>query len=135
MRNAMQQGVSHGKFVAYNVLHLRRKSLPSFLVQLYVGFAVTGLIHASGEYALSGRLTFDHALRFYLMQAVGITVETLVVRCARELSVGGRWRWVGYLWVAVWFTLVVPAWAEPMLREGMVEEIWDSLCRLLDVRL
>lgn len=116
-----QQSASHGRFLAYNVLGLKRNTKAAFLAQIYVGFAVTAIIHVAGDYSLLGSWSRSRSLRFFLLQAVGITVEMMVLDTAKRLSIHGRWRYVGYVWVILWFTYTVPDWTDPLLRAGLSE--------------
>ena len=50
----MHPAVSHGRFFAYEVFRLKRGSKAALLVQVYITFAITGLIHAAGEDAFIG---------------------------------------------------------------------------------
>jgi hypothetical protein len=88
---------------------------------VYVAFAVTGLIHVAGEYSLIGYWTYRHALQFFLLQAVAITFEVIVIEeIARKFSIRGLlWQCIGYLWVIMWFAITVPIFLDPLLREGL----------------
>lgn len=92
-------------------------------MQVYVAFAVTGLIHVAGEYSLIGYWTYRHALQFFLLQAVAITFEVVVIeQIARKLSIRGLlWQCIGYLWVIMWFANTVPNLVDPLLHEGLAE--------------
>ncbi|KIL63497.1 hypothetical protein M378DRAFT_164366 [Amanita muscaria Koide BX008] len=114
-------GVSHGRFLAYELLHLHRKSKVAYLVQLYTTFAITALIHVGGEYTFLGYWSHRHALRFFLLQPIAITVEEFVIQTGRNLSIQGPWRLLGYLWVLAWLTYTVPGWIEPLLRGGLAD--------------
>lgn len=104
--------------MAYDVLCLKKGTKTSFYVQLYVAFALSGIMHAAGDYSSLGNWSEGGALRFFLLQAVGITIETTVIDIAKRLSVGGSWHYVGYLWVIMWFTYTVPHWMDPLHRAG-----------------
>lgn len=56
-----------------------------------------------------------------MLQAVGITVEMMVLNIAKRLSICGRWHYIGYAWVILWFTYTVPDWTDPLLRAGLSE--------------
>ncbi|KAF8626961.1 hypothetical protein AX15_004615 [Amanita polypyramis BW_CC] len=113
--------VSHGRFLAYDVLHLKKGSKASYLVQLYTTFAVTAAIHVAGEYSMLGYWTHKHALRFFLLQPVAMSFETLVIEAAKKLSIRGPWRLLGYLWVVMWFSYTVPGWVDPLFQRGLGE--------------
>ncbi|KAF8639109.1 hypothetical protein AX17_001724 [Amanita inopinata Kibby_2008] len=114
-------GVSHGRFLAYRVFRLKKGSTASFLVQVYITFLLSGLVHLAGDYALVGRLSSCRGLHFFLSQAVAITVESVVLSAAQKLSISYPCRWLGYLWVLAWFTYTLPQWVDPLLRAGLSE--------------
>ena len=118
---SFQQSASHGRFLAYNVLRLKRNTKAAFLAQIYVGFAVTATIHVAGDYSLLGSWSRSRSLRFFLLQAVAITVEMMLIDTAKRLSIRGPWRCIGYVWVILWFTYTVPDWTDPLLRAGLGE--------------
>lgn len=92
-------------------------------MKVYSAFAVTGLIHVGGEYSLTGSWTYRHALQFFLLQAVGITFEFVVIEgIGRRFSVRGPlWQCIGYLWVIIWFVYTIPNFIDPLLRGGFAE--------------
>jgi hypothetical protein len=113
-------GISHGRFLAYDFFRLQKGSKAAFLVQLYTTFAVSALVHVGGEYPLVGYWTTRHAFRFFLLQPVAVTVETLVLGDGK-MPIRGLWRVLGYLWVLAWFTYTVPEWIDPLLRAGLAD--------------
>ncbi|KAJ7626833.1 membrane bound O-acyl transferase family-domain-containing protein [Roridomyces roridus] len=116
---------AHGKFLAHKMLGLTPGTLPSLYIRLYTGFFISALLHYGAEsmalHHLRGR-----ALSFFMLQAVGITLEDVIFRLARktplgrlEGSVGARL--VGYAWTLGWFALVLPYWQEPLVRAGLTD--------------
>lgn len=116
-----QPGVSHARFLAYDVLRLKRGTKASFLVQVYVAFAIAAVIHVAGDYSLIGDWSQGGSLRFFLLHAVGITVESTIIDIAKCLSIRGPWHYIGYVWVVLWFTYTVPNWTDPLHRAGLAE--------------
>ena len=104
--------------MAYDVLHLKKSTKASSFVQLYIAFALSGVMHAAGDYSLLGNWSEGGALRFFLLQAIGITIETTVIGIARRFSIRGSWDYVGYVWVIMWFTYTIPDWMDPLHRAG-----------------
>lgn len=92
------------------------------------------MIHAGGDYALLGNWSQGRALRFFMLQAVGITIETTVIGIAKWLNIHGSWRIIGYVWVILWFTYTVPDWIDPLHRAGIASETsnFGILNRVLD---
>ncbi len=131
---SFQQGASHGHFIAYDVLGLKRGTKASFYVQIYVGFAISAMIHVAGDYSLLGNWSQGGAFRFFMLQAVGITIESTIIDIAKWLNIRGSWRIVGYVWVILWFTYTVPDWMDPLHRAGLASETsnFGILDRVLD---
>jgi hypothetical protein len=83
---------------------------------------VTAIIHVASEFSLLGYLSSKHAFRFFLLQAVGIHVETMVIEWGSRLPV--RWlptRAMGYLWVLTWFFFTAPYMLDPPLLSGLAQ--------------
>ena len=75
------------------------------------------------------------AFKFFLLQAVSITFEDLVIYLAKgllrragvELKPGrADWSWaeavvraVGYCWVTLWFCLTLPVWLDELSSIGV----------------
>jgi len=115
--------ISHGRFLAYDVFRLKRGSKLALLVQVYTAFLVTGLIHLAAEYSVIGYWTYRHTLLFFLLQPVGITFEFLVIdEIVRKFAIRGLLRrFLGHLWVVMWFVYTVPNFIDPPLRKGIAE--------------
>ena len=118
---SFQQCASHGRYLAYDVLRLKKGTKVSFYVQIYVAFAISVMIHVAGDYSLLGSWLQGGALRFFLLQAIGITIETTVIDIAKLLSIQGPWHYLGYIWVIMWFTYTVPDWMGPLYRSGLAD--------------
>ena len=85
-------------------------SMTALLVQLFVGFMVSGLMHSAGD-AMVGIQHLWASLPFFLAQPVAITLETAVIGIARQAGYtrSNIWiRLVGYAWVFLWFSISVP---------------------------
>ena len=122
-----------GKLVATK-LKLPRGSNRSSYTQLYVAFFLSGILHFSGDFMLEKRMVY-RSFKFFLLQAVGITFEDLVIYIAKrllrrggvELETGGAnesWagtavRMVGYYWVTLWFCLTLPVWVDELNALGV----------------
>lgn len=107
-----------GNIVAHDVLRLRKGTFGSRYVQLFVGFAVTGFVHAFSGYALLGYSIGEW--HFYLGQAAAIFLEDHVVKLGKALGLKDNafWRFCGFAWVVVWFSLSLPWWAGHMTEHG-----------------
>ncbi|KAJ7682049.1 membrane bound O-acyl transferase family-domain-containing protein [Mycena polygramma] len=123
---------AHGKFVAHRVLRLKPGSKASGYTQLYVAFLISGIMHYLPEY-MALRHWGGGALRFFFLQAVAITFEECVQDAGRRLGLKAGWGWkaVGYFWVWSWFAYCLPGWQDPLLHEGVFEEVRYSAVVML----
>lgn len=67
-------------------------------------------------------------LEFFLLQAVGIMAEELVIEHAQRCSITKSTRWtkaIGFMWVFLWFNFSLPYWTVPGYRGGWTEEFPD----------
>jgi len=122
-----------GRLVANRILKFPRGSNRSSYTQLYVGFFLSGLLHAFGDFAVEKRVVY-RSFNFFLLQAVVITFEDFVVYIAkRSLRQGGiefklgtadeSWagvvlRVIGYCWVTIWATLTFPVFIDGLSALG-----------------
>lgn len=107
-----------GDFLAQDVFHFPRGSNLSAYTKLYLAFTISAAIHMGGDYMLfQGASWFS--LRFFMIQAVGITLEDAVIALDKHVGVSARWptfaRRLGYLWVFSFFVSCAPEWFGPPL--------------------
>ena len=128
-----------GKLVANKFLGFPRGTNRSSYTQLYVGFFLSGLLHSSGDFMVEKRMVY-RSFKFFLLQAISITFEDLVIYIAKlslrqggiELKLGqGDESWggavvrvIGYCWVIVWGTLSLPIFLDGLNAVG-----WGSADR------
>ncbi|KAF8149429.1 membrane bound O-acyl transferase family-domain-containing protein [Crassisporium funariophilum] len=125
MRRAL---TAHHDNLARNVLHLRPKSELNTFVRMYGAFILSGIIHYGGDYSALHHYG-GGAFFFFSMQSVAVTLEHLATKAGASLGLKPSrfWRIVGYIWVVIWFSLVLPRMVEPLLdRDRMGESVWDS---------
>jgi len=100
---------SIGQFCARS-LGCSPKSSAAMLVQLYVGFIVSGTMHSGGD-AMVGKQYLWASMPFFLAQPVAITFETAIIAIVRQAGYTrctGWIRMVGYIWVFLWFSVSTP---------------------------
>ena len=116
-----------GRLVANKLLKFPRGSNLSSYTQLYIAFFLSGLLHLSGDFMLEKRMVY-HSFKFFLLQAIAITLEDFVIYVAKRLlcragiefkseRVDESWagtvvRVIGYCWVTLWFCLTIPGWLD-----------------------
>lgn len=104
-----------------NLIGLKPGTWLSARVQLLVGFAASGASHMPGDYMVHP-YWLGASMPFFLWQAVGITIEDLVIKLASATGIKPSWftYLLGYLWTwPIWFTFSVPTFTEWMLPAGM----------------
>jgi len=122
-----------GRLVANKILKFPRGSNRSSYTQLYVGFFLSGLLHAFGDFAVEKRVVY-RSLKFFFLQAAVITFEDFVIYIAKSwLRQGGvklklgtadeSWagavlRAIGYCWVTIWATLTFPVFIDGLSALG-----------------
>ncbi|TFK46787.1 hypothetical protein OE88DRAFT_861116 [Heliocybe sulcata] len=93
---------SIGKYCAQS-LGFEKGTKRSSYTQLYAGFIVSALVHMGGD-CMVGRQYVGSTFPFFIMQAVVITVEDVVIGLGKRTCVRCPLV-VGYVWVFVWFML------------------------------
>lgn len=115
------------------ILRLRRGSIFARYTHLLLAFFASGVMHVLID--MSAGLPFSHsgALRFFLMQAVGIAFEDAVQTSWRRLFAPSKagttsqaffWRYqrvIGYIWVLLWLTWSSPIAYYPTLEANKGE--------------
>lgn len=112
---------AHGKFVARRVLHFKAGTNASAYAQLYTAFFLSGAMHCTGEHIIGLPWANSGCMRFFLLQALAITVEDGVTAVGRRLGIqsGQRFRVLGYAWVVAWFYCTLAMWFDPMGSQGL----------------
>ncbi|THH15923.1 hypothetical protein EW146_g4633 [Bondarzewia mesenterica] len=113
---------THGDFVTYRLLKLRKGTFVADNLHRYTAFLVSGIIHAVGEYGMF-RDEFREksgAIRFFLLQATAICVEQEIAKIFKPKPTP-LLRWLGYMWTFLWFVHTLPPWMDPQFRRGMAD--------------
>jgi len=74
------------------------------------------------------------SIQFFLLQAVGITFEDMVIALAQRLGYkeSNAFKLFGFVWVFAWFAFSLPMWLDPQMHAGVLDEgIQVGLIRLL----
>ncbi|PBK71704.1 hypothetical protein ARMSODRAFT_954525 [Armillaria solidipes] len=104
-------------------LSLPKGSILASYIRLYIAFFVSGWVHHSSDYMVLGY--HGGALKFFMSQALCITVESAVLALGRHLGIARGtnlfWRIVGYIWVQTWFAMCLPMYINPQNRAGVSE--------------
>ena len=135
-----------GKLVANKFLKFPRGTNRSSYTQLYVAFFLSGLLHFSGDYIFEKRIVY-RSFKFFLLQAVAITLEDFVIYVAKRLfrqrgielkpgKADESWaeavvRVIGYCWVTLWFCLAFPLWADELNAAGLASTDRGSITQFI----
>lgn len=92
----------------------------SSYTQLYTAFIITAITHIGGD-ALINPSRLGISCPFFIYQALAITFEDVVIAAARRAGVEEtKWtRVMGYVWVAIWFSVTTPQWVSAMVIAGV----------------
>ena len=113
------------------LLGLRKGSLASGLLQLYVSFAISCLVHEFQMFMVKRRDMGE--LVFFMSQPVAITIESVVQRMAVQAPARYRGagrddigpalaRHAGYIWVVLWFSFSLPTYVKGCRDAGIVHD-------------
>ncbi|KAF9512605.1 hypothetical protein BS47DRAFT_1363021 [Hydnum rufescens UP504] len=89
-------------------------------IKFSVAFAISAIIHGvGGGYMVANNVMLS--VPFFLSQPLGIALESLVTHLFGDL-LSSKWTWlkriVGYVWVAIWFTLTLAGNVDDLIRAG-----------------
>ncbi|KAE9398121.1 hypothetical protein BT96DRAFT_920997 [Gymnopus androsaceus JB14] len=103
------------------IFGIEPKSVQAALIQLYLAFFISGIVHSLGDLML-GREYVGASLVFFGIQPLAITLEESVkfllqryVPDPIRVKTGST---VGYFWVVFWFTVTGPFLIDPAIRAG-----------------
>ena len=125
--------VGLGRLIANRFLKFPRGTNLSSYTQLYFAFFLSGLLHSSGDFVFEKRMP-SRSFKFFLLQAIAITFEDLVIYITKRLLRRGGIeikpgkaeeslvevvvRVVGYCWVILWLCLTLPVWHDELSALG-----------------
>jgi hypothetical protein len=110
-------------------LGLRKGSLISGYVQLYVAFAISCLVHKFQMFMVTRRDMGE--LVFFMSQPVAMTIESAVQSVAVQVWSRGAGhdnirpafaRYAGYIWVVLWFSFSLPIYVKGCRDAGIVHD-------------
>ena len=118
--------IGHADFIAKQ-LRLPKNAFTTCF-KLFIAFFVSGLIHHSAEYIIYQKWT-GHSLEFFLLQAVAITFEDIIISLAVRAGLSSKpnrlYKFIGFVWVFAWFTYTLPLLLDNMIHAGIMDSGWD----------
>lgn len=121
-RFAFQAG---GHWITDDVLRLQPKTMLSNFVQLFVAFAMSGFLHASGSRTMMGKtMPLSGSFLFFLVQPIGIILEISfknMLKKAGLLDKAPNWlAWTSnFVYVHAWFFLTGSLLTDDFARGGI----------------
>ena len=116
----------HADFIAKQ-LRLPKNTFTTCF-KLFIAFFVSGLIHHSAEYILYQKWT-GHSLEFFLLQAVAITFEDIIISLATRAGLSSKpnrlYKFIGFVWVFAWFTYSLPLLLDNVIHAGIMDNGWN----------
>ncbi|PCH41661.1 hypothetical protein WOLCODRAFT_101014 [Wolfiporia cocos MD-104 SS10] len=105
------------------VIGLQPGSWASSYTQLYIGFAVSGLVHCGGDLMVQPS-AYGSSFKFFIAQAVAISLEDAVIALARRSGVRYSHmmsHFLGYIWVFTWLCISTPWLVRCLEKVGIIE--------------
>ncbi|KAF9698500.1 hypothetical protein EKO04_003829 [Ascochyta lentis] len=108
-------------FIVRDVLHLRKGSFASRYLQLFIAFAISGLVHGGASMLYHNSYEDDGAMKAFLAQAVIIFVEDHLVVFGKRagLKDSAFWRLVGCVWTLLAIGASMEGWTGRLLKYGL----------------
>ena len=126
-----QQFGAPAYFITFYLLRLTKGTPLARYILLNLTFLISGIFHKYGDYASGVPWRDAGALKFFVMQAVGIMIEDAIQAGYRGLT--GRKRtsekpalWVrclGFCWLLLWLVWTTPTWTYPTSQRATGESI------------
>ncbi|KAF8800796.1 hypothetical protein BYT27DRAFT_7342306 [Phlegmacium glaucopus] len=113
----------HANFISKR-LRLRKSTFTTCF-KLFIAFSVSGLIHHAAEYILYQKWD-GHSVEFFLLQAVAITCENMIIKLVARAGFSSKpnrfFKFIGFLWVFIWFAYTLPLWLDKQSRAGLMDK-------------
>jgi hypothetical protein len=97
----------------------------SAYTQIFVAFAISGIIHIAGDIHMD-KAHIDASFKFFAFQAFAVAFEDAVMAIARRSGLAHSRlfnRLVGYSWVGFWFYLFAPHMMKWCVDSGLIKEV------------
>ena len=65
-------------------------------------------------------------MEFFLLQAVAITFEDIIISLAARAGLSSKpnlfYKFIGFVWIYAWFTYSLPMWLDNMIQAGLMDD-------------
>ena len=116
----------HADFIAKQ-LRLPKNTFTTCF-KLFLAFFLSGFIHQSSEYIIYQKWS-GHALEFFLLQAVAITFEDIIISLAARAGLSSKpnlfYKLIGFVWIFAWFSYSLPLLLDSMIHAGVMGSGWN----------
>ena len=109
----------NARFITHEILCLHKNNLISKYTELCLVFCISGLIHALTDIHANIPLDDSGSILFFILNAVAIMIEDFFVYIYSAKYGKSHQAWhrvLGYMWVGMFMTWVVPIVAFPQMR-------------------
>ncbi|KAI0768181.1 membrane bound O-acyl transferase family-domain-containing protein [Trametes elegans] len=106
-----------------DMLGVPRGTWLNALIRINVAFALSGIAHSIGDLML-GNAHFGRSWPFFAVNGIAVTIESLVFSLSKRAGIKGdsrTLRWLGYVYVYLWFT-----YSGPLYQQWMFENECSS---------
>ncbi|KAH6906545.1 membrane bound O-acyl transferase family-domain-containing protein [Coprinopsis sp. MPI-PUGE-AT-0042] len=110
---------ANSRFITRKILRLSVRSQYTRDLEVFLGFFLSGFMHAVGESMACQKPSFG-SLAFFMLQPVAMLFERWIGRALVGQVPCGVARLAGIVWVILWFTLTLPIWTEPLRTSGFM---------------
>ncbi|KAF2029030.1 hypothetical protein EK21DRAFT_101397 [Setomelanomma holmii] len=110
-----------GIFLARDILHLPKGSFALKYLQLFVGFGISGIIHAGASMLTHRSFEDDGAFAVFIGQAVIIMFENHVIALGKKMGLKDSisWRVIGLVWTVFAIGTSTDRWTCNVVGHGM----------------
>jgi Membrane bound O-acyl transferase family len=88
-------------------------------LEVFLGFFLSGFMHAVGESMACQRLSCG-SLVFFVLQPAAMLFERSIKHALAPQLPRQAAKLAAAVWVLLWFTLTLPLWTEPLRRSGFM---------------
>ncbi|KAF8876323.1 membrane bound O-acyl transferase family-domain-containing protein [Infundibulicybe gibba] len=114
--------IAHGRWLSRKVFRFPPGSVGSSYTQLYVGFCLSGLIHAAADWEMAHNTeSAKRNVQYFVLQAVAITFEDMFFGLARRWGFPRASRLIGRVWFVAWMVWSGPIWIETTIQGGCAD--------------
>ncbi|KAI1212104.1 membrane bound O-acyl transferase family-domain-containing protein [Annulohypoxylon truncatum] len=107
-------------FFIHDVLRIRKNTKLARFLRVWVVFFISGVIHVAIDSSAGIPVQDSGALRFFLIQPLGIIVEDVVGPYLSPLTSEYRivQRCLGFIWVGLWMAWTAPGYLYPIINKS-----------------